>query len=576
MLGEQPREMPRANTNPSGKSFDAGVVAIERSVSDETGGAFCGGDAPAPCWTERGGFRSASKARTKPGCFGGSRSREKPNISSQCWPDRADGTAIDARGSDSAEKQTVVSRIAAHPGSFAFGMVEHGKPLLVLTPSDEGAPPVESESSEQRIGPHATWDGKWSPAHRWKMADAQALDDCMKVRRGSTRAIVLLSMGLVANLAALMTFAATLSEIAADWSLDASQSGWIGGIYFAGYAIAVPFLASASDRMDARRLYVVSALLGAAASLAFALFAHGFVLAMILRLLGGIGLAGVHMPGLNLLMDRVDRSVQGRAAGIYTSSYAAGSAGSFLIAGLVDAVFGWRATFIVAGIGPLLSICALGLLPAASSRRSFDKRPPPFRALLRNRALVSYVTAFAGNTWEVFAVRVWFVAYLGWVLHLPGNQFSLPPLGLVSGAASLAGVPASMVMAEIAARRGRRPVVIGICLASVATCLALSATAGGSIWVVLPLLVLVQITSFADVGALAGGAVAAADPVQRGAALALYALGGFTTGFLGPVAVGNVLDWFGGAASAAGWSAGYLVISLGSGVAAWAVWRAPE
>jgi len=110
---------------------------------------------------------------------------------------------------------------------------------------------------------------------------------------------------------------------------------------------------------------------------------------------------------------------------------------------------------------------------------------------------------------------------------------------VVSGIASLAGVPTSMVMAEIAARRGRRSVVIGICLVSVATCFALSATAGGSIWVVLPLLMLVQITSFADVGALAGGAVAAADPAQRGAALALYALGGFTTGFLGPVAVGK-------------------------------------
>jgi MFS family permease len=132
-----------------------------------------------------------------------------------------------------------------------------------------------------------------------------------------------------------------------------------------------------------------------------------------------------------------------------------------------------------------------------------------------------------------------------------------------------------MFMAEVAARRGRRSVVIGICLISVATCLALSATAGGSIWIILPLLVLVQITSFADVGALAGGAVAA-DPAQRGAALALYALAGFTTGFLGPVAVGNVLDWFGGAASPLGWVAGYLVIALGSAVAAWAVWRAPE
>jgi MFS family permease len=282
------------------------------------------------------------------------------------------------------------------------------------------------------------------------------------------------------------------------------------------------------------------------------------------------------MPGLNLLMGRIDRSVQGRAAGIYTSSYAAGSAGSFLIAGLVDAAFGWRATFVAAGIGPLLSICALGLLPASSTRRIFDKRLPPFRALLRNRALIGYVVAFAANTWEVFAVRVWFVAYLAWMLRIPGNYIQLPPLALVSGLASLAGVPVSMFMAEVAARRGRRSVVIRICLISVATCLALSATVGGSIWIVLPLLVLVQITSFADVGALAGGAVAAADPAQRGAALALYALAGFTTGFLGPVAVGNVLDWFGGAASPSGWVAGYLVIALGSAVAAWAVWRAPE
>jgi len=91
--------------------------------------------------------------------------------------------------------------------------------------------------------------------------------------------------------------------------------------------------------------------------------------------------------------------------------------------------------------------------------------------------LIDYVAAFAGNTWEVFAVRVWFVAYLAWLLRLPGNHIPLPPLGLVSGLASLAGVPVSMVLA---------------------------ATASGSIWIVLPLLLLVQITSFAAVGALAG------------------------------------------------------------------------
>ena len=408
------------------------------------------------------------------------------------------------------------------------------------------------------------------------MTDARTLDRPSRVGGGSARATILLSFGLVANLATQMTFAATLHEIAADWTLDATQSGWIGGIYFAGYAVAVPFLASATDRMDGRPLYVISALLGSISSFAFAVFAHGFAASLVLRLLGGIGLAGVHMPGLNLLMDRVYRSYQGRAAGIYTSSYAAGSAGSFMIAGLVDAAFGWRATFIAAGIGPLLSILAVALLPARPIEKKTSQARPPLRALLQNRALLAYVVAFAGNTWEVFAVRVWFVAYVAWTLSLSDNRLALPSLGVVAGLASLAGVPVSMVMAEVASRYGRRPVVIAICLVSVATCLALAATAGGAIGIVLPLLILVQITSFADVGALAGGAVAAADAAQRGAALALYALAGFATGFLGPVAVGTVVDWFGGAASTTAWTIGFITISLGSAVAAWSVWRIPQ
>ena len=390
-----------------------------------------------------------------------------------------------------------------------------------------------------------------------------------------TFATIALSFGLVANLAPLMTFPAVLPEIAAQWSLSSSQAGWIGGIYFAGYAVAVPFLASATDRFDGCRLYIACASLGAVSSLLFAVSADGYAMALLLRFLGGIGLAGTHMPGLNLLMDRVGRAYQGRAAGIYTSSYAAGSSVSYLLAGAVDAALGWHAAFIAAGLAPLVGAAMLALVPGASARR-YDRPRPPLRALLQNRSLIAYVAAFAGNTWEVFAVRVWFVAYLAWVQSLPGNRAALPALGLVAGVASLLGVPASMVMAEVASRFGRRRVIIGICIASVGTCLALAFTAGGSIRVVLPLLVLVQVTSFADVGALAGGAVAAADPAQRGSALALYALAGFATGFAGPVAVGAFIDWFGGATSPLGWASAFTLIALGSFAAAIAVASAPR
>lgn len=105
--------------------------------------------------------------------------------------------------------------------------------------------------------------------------------------------------------------------------------------------------------------------------------------------------------------------------------------------------------------------------------------------------------------------------------------------------------------------------------------LGLGRNGGGPIAIVLPLLILLQITSFADVGALAGGAVAAADPAQRGAALALYALAGFVTGFAGPVAVGISVDQFGGPAASTGWAAGFILMVLGSVAAAAAVASAP-
>jgi MFS family permease len=386
------------------------------------------------------------------------------------------------------------------------------------------------------------------------------------------QAIAVLSLGLVANLLPLMTFAAVLPQIAAEWGLSAGEAGWVGGIYFAGYAASVPILAGATDRIDGRWLYLVCALIGAVASFAFAVSANGFLTALVLRLIGGVAVAGVHMPGLKLLIDRTTGAMQGRGAAVYTSSYAAGNSVSFLVAGIVDAAFGWRAAFVAAGIGPLLAIGALWLLTPASPVRNETKGPLlEMRPLLRNRALMAYVIAFAGNTWEVFAVRVWFVACLSWTLSLPGNALPLPALGVVAGIASLVGVPASIVVAELASRYGRRRMIVATCCISVAVCLALAATAGGPILIVLSLLVLVQITSFADVGALAGGAVAAADPARRGAALALYALVGFASGFAGPVVVGSVIDWFGGSRSVAGWEAAFAVMAIGSSVAAWAV-----
>src|SRR6185437_1052236 len=166
------------------------------------------------------------------------------------------------------------------------------------------------------------------------------------------------------------------------------------------------------------------------------------------------------MPGLKLLAERTQGRTRARGSAAYTASYTLGAAVSFFIAGAADAAFGWRGAFAISGIAPIFAIWAVALLPAASGAAptvafSFDLRP-----LLRNRALMAYVLAFAGNIWEVSAVRACFVAYLAWTLGQPHNQLHLPDPAVISGFASLLGFPVAILVAEFALRWGVRAIVM--------------------------------------------------------------------------------------------------------------------
>jgi MFS family permease len=97
-----------------------------------------------------------------------------------------------------------------------------------------------------------------------------------RVQPGSpayTRAIVLAQM-----LAQLGAFAlpALLPGYIERWSLSATEAGWLVGIFFAAYVVMVPVLVALTDRMPARRVYMLGTGLTALSHLGFALFADGF------------------------------------------------------------------------------------------------------------------------------------------------------------------------------------------------------------------------------------------------------------------------------------------------------------
>ncbi len=387
--------------------------------------------------------------------------------------------------------------------------------------------------------------------------------------------VAALALALMSSQIALMAVPAVIVDLTQAWSLDAAQIGWLGGIYFAGYAVGLPFLAGIAGRMDGRIAYGVSAAIAAVASFGFATLAVGFWPGLVLRFIGGIGFAGIHIVGMKLMADRLTGASQARAGAFYSAAYAVGSGGSFLIAGPVASMLGWPAAFFTAGLGSLLAIplmLTIGAPLPGHEVRSY-RWLPDFRGVFASRETVRYIVAYAGNTWEVFAMRVWFVPFLAFNAGLHTADAHGWNFSVLAGISAIVSVPVSILVAELGIRFGRERVVFAVSLASVVVAVSLGALASSGFFLVLALLMLHGASSYGDAGAINGGLIVASRPETRSAALALFGLLGFTSGFLGPLAVGLTLQAAGGTSSPSAWLAGLIVVGIGSLVSAAAMSR---
>jgi hypothetical protein len=98
-------------------------------------------------------------------------------------------------------------------------------------------------------------------------------------------------------------------------------------------------------------------------------------------------------------------------------------------------------------------------------------------------------------------------------------------------------------------------------------------SAGRPIWLVAALCLAYHMIIMGDSAALTGGAVATSAPGQRGATLAVHSILGFSGAFLGPLAVGAVLDLAGGETSRVAWALAFLAMGAGSAAAFVAIRR---
>jgi MFS family permease len=359
------------------------------------------------------------------------------------------------------------------------------------------------------------------------------------------------------------------------WTLTNSEAGWITGIFYAAYMVAVPVLVTLTDRVDARRIYLIGVGCTVAAHLLFGVAAEGFWSALALRALAGVGWAGTYMTGLKLLADRVDEKMMSRAVAGHAASIGVSGALSYVCAGLLAGYYGWQTAFIAAGA----SAGAAWLIVALFAPRALPPAPPPgavpvlfdFRPVFRNRSAMAYAVGYCVHTLEMNALRGWGVAFLGYVaLSSGGGETVLSPT-VVLTALGLIGTAASVLGNEAAIRLGRRRLITLAMLGSIAVAAAIGFAGALSYPIAVVLLLVYGLVVWLDSSSLTAGTAGTAEPSRRGATLAVHSTLGYAGGFVGPLMIGIILDLAGGMSRLA-WGLAFLAVAALMAAALAAFW----
>jgi len=351
-----------------------------------------------------------------------------------------------------------------------------------------------------------------------------------------------------------------------EWALSNSEAGLVSGIYYAGYVIATPLLTSLTDRVDARRVYVLACLVSCAGAAGFMLFAGDLVSALVFQFLIGAGLGGTYMPGLKMLADQLEGAGQSRAVAFYTATFGIGSTLSILFCGWIGAALGWQAAFAWGAAGPLVAAALVGLaMPRGRTRAASQPAPAllDFRPVLRNRRTLPYIIGYTAHNYELFGQRSWMVAFLVFTASLqPADAPMWVGAATLAAMINLLGPVMSVTGNELALRFGRTRVIFTFMTASGLLACVLGYTAPLPWMLVFLIMCLHYGLMLGDSAALTAGAVAAAHPDERGATMAVYSFVGFSSAIFAPLVFGAVLDVAGGNRNLLAWGLAFASIGL--------------
>ncbi|AHG88025.1 major facilitator superfamily MFS_1 [Gemmatirosa kalamazoonensis] len=226
------------------------------------------------------------------------------------------------------------------------------------------------------------------------------------------RTLVLLATAELLGMSLWFAASAVSAQYQARWHLSPSETGWLTTVVQVGFVAgtATSALLNLADVVPSRRLFALSAVVGAAAN-AGLLAADAYAAALLCRFLTGVALAGVYPPAMKMIATWF-RARRGLAVGTIVGALTIGKATPYLVH-----------AFPGAGIRPVVAATsAAALVGALLVGVGYRDGPYPFPprpfswglvgTIVRDRPWRLAMGGYLGHMWELYAAWTWLPVFI--------------------------------------------------------------------------------------------------------------------------------------------------------------------